>query len=263
MSVKEFINYLLSLEQYSFSIEEVAHHTGKPRTALMSELKRMVGKKEIVNLRKGYYLIIPPRYSHQGQIPVQLYVEKLFRTLNRKYYLGLFTAARFHGAGHQSIHREYIMIEKPKVRDIKKNQIDIRFFTVANWPEKNIIERKSDAGLFKISSPALTAVDLIQHQSKIGGISRVFTVLEELAEEINLIDVKDLLSWYPNKSTLQRFGFLLDSMGADSQITATIREHLSKVDTFPVLLSPSESASNGLNDTNWKVKVNVRIESDL
>ncbi len=155
------------------------------------------------------------------------------------------------------------MIEKPKLRDIKKNAINIRFFTIANWPDKNISERKFDAGIFKISSPALTAVDLIRYQSKIGGLNRAFTVLEELLEEISLNDVKDLLSWYPNKSTLQRFGFLLESMGADKEITGTIREHLGEADIFPVLLSPSESASNGANDSSWKVKVNISLESDL
>ena len=56
-------------------------------------------------------------------------------------------------------------------------------FTSAKWPTKIYWSKKSDAGNFKISSPALTAVDLIHHQTKLGGINRMLAVLEELAEE--------------------------------------------------------------------------------
>ncbi len=151
-------------------------------------------KTKIINLRKEFYLIIPQRYSRQSHLPVQLYVEKLFMSLNRSYYLGFYTAAKFHGASHQQSQREYIMAEKPKLNTIKKNACDIRFFTTSKWPRNNIIEKKSDAGIFKVSSPALTAVDLIHHQTKLGGLNRMLAVLEELTEEINLKDIKELLT---------------------------------------------------------------------
>ena len=263
MSIKAYIKYLLSLEHYSFSVEGAAHHTDKKGAALKSELARLVSKKEIVNLRKGFYLIIPPRYSRQGQLPVGLYIDKLFQYLGRNYYLGLYTAAKFHGAGHQQIQREYIMTEKPKLKDIKKNTIDIRFFTIAKWPDRNIVEKKSDAGLFKISGPALTAVDLIHHQNKIGGLNRVLTVLEELTEEISQKDIERLLTWYPYKSTLQRFGFLLEHIGADRKLTIKIKEHLRQAKFFPVLLSPKPGQKPGAVDNFWKIYINIKLESDL
>jgi len=263
VDVKEYIKYLRSIEHYSFSLKEVAHHTNKKGVALKSELARLVHKKEIVNLRKGFYLIIPPRYSRQGQVPVQLYVDKLFQYLDRKYYLGLYTAAKFHGAGHQQIQREYIITEKPKLKDIKKNAIDIRFFTIAKWPDKNIVEKKSDAGIFKISDPALTAVDLIHHQNKIGGLNRMLAILEELTEEISLEGIKDLLTWYPYKSTLQRFGFLLEKTGANKELTHQIKEHLRRTKFFPVLLSHRPGQKPGAVDNFWKTHPNIKLESDL
>jgi predicted transcriptional regulator of viral defense system len=216
VKAKEYIKHLLSIENYSFSLEEITQHTDGKGTSLKFELTRLVEKKEIVNLRKGFYLIIPPRYSKQGQIPIQLYIEKLFKHLNRNYYLGFYSAAKFHGASHQQTQRDYLMTEKPKLNDIKKNTFDIRFFTISKWSNKNLLDRKSDAGIFKISSPALTAVDLIHHQTKLGGLNRILAILEELAEEINQNDIAELLTWYPNKSTLQRFGFLLEEVSADA-----------------------------------------------
>ena len=155
------------------------------------------------------------------------------------------------------------MTEKPKLNTIRKNTSDIRFFTTANWPNKNIINKKSDAGIFKISSPALTTVDLIHHQTKLGGLNRMLAVLEELTEEIYPNDIVGLLKWYPHKSTLQRFGFLLEETGADQKLSNPIKKHLQQSDFFPVLLSPKSGQKPGAVDNFWKVDINVKLESDL
>lgn len=262
MRAKDYIKHLLSIESYSFSLEEISNHTNSEGTSLKFELARLVEKKEIINLRKGFYLIIPPRYSKQGFLPIQLYIDKLCKSLDRNYYLGFYSAAKFHGASHQQTHREYVMIEKPKLTDIKKNDIDIRFFTSSKWPTRNIIEKKSDAGIFKISSPALTAVDLIHHQTKLGGLNRMFAIIEELSEEITDSDLKDLLTWYPHRSTLQRFGFILEELQTDTNIKA-ILDCLKSGQYFPVLLSPKGSQNPGSVDNKWKVDVNIKLESDL
>ena len=148
MTIKEYIKNLLSVEEYSFSLNEIRNQTGNTQVSIKRELNRLIEKGEIVNLRKGFYLIITPRYSSAKKLPVQLYCEKLFNHLNRNYYVALFTAAKFHGASHQQIQRDYIITEKPKFNDISKNNMDIRFFTINNWPGKNIIQKKSDAGIF-------------------------------------------------------------------------------------------------------------------
>ena len=153
MNAKEFIKHLLSNESYSFSIDEIAKNTDGEGSSLKFALARLIEKREIVNFRKGFYLIIPPRYSKQGKIPIQLYAEKLFKSLNRNYYLAFYTAAKFHGASHQQSQQEYVMTEKPKMGDIQKKELKIRFFTSSKWSNMNIQERKSDAGFLK--SPAL------------------------------------------------------------------------------------------------------------
>ncbi len=56
MNAKDFIKYLLSIENYSFSLEEISRHTKRKGTPLKFELARRIEKKEIVNLRKEYYL---------------------------------------------------------------------------------------------------------------------------------------------------------------------------------------------------------------
>lgn len=263
MNAKHFIKHLLSIENYSFSLDEITKNTDGEGTSLKFELARLIEKKEIINLRKGFYLIITPRYSKQGKIPIQLYIDKLFKSLNRNYYLGLYSAAKFHGASHQQSQQEYIITEKPKLGDLKKNSLNIRFFTSSTWSDLNIQEKKSDAGTFKISSPALTAIDLIHHQSKLGGISRMLAVLEELTEEINQEDIQNLLTWYPYKSSLQRLGFILEKLEVEKEITTLILVHLKKGKFFPVLLSQKPNQKAGAVNNVWKVDVNIKLENDL
>lgn len=263
MTVANYIKQLLSYEEYSFSLDELHQEINKKETSIQSELSRLIEKKEIVNLRKGFYLIIPPRYSKHGLIPIQLYIDKLFRYLNRNYYLGFYSAAKFHGASHQQIQRDYLMTEKPKLNDIEKHSLGIRFFTTAKWPDKNILDKKSDAGIFRISSPVLTAVDLIHHQTKLGGLNRMLAVLEELIEVINQKDIAELLTWYSHKSTLQRFGFLLEELAANKNLYEQIMEHLEQSKFFPVLLCPKSNQKPGAVHNRWKVDVNVKLENDL
>ncbi|GAA0878188.1 type IV toxin-antitoxin system AbiEi family antitoxin [Algoriphagus jejuensis] len=262
MRAKDYIKHLLAIENYSFSLEEIIEQTHSDRVALKFELARLVEKMEIVNLRKGFYLIIPPRYSKSGLLPIQLYIEKLFKSLDRRYYLCHYSAAKFHGASHQQSQREYVMTESPKLGDIKKKGMDIRFFTLSQWPSANISERRSDAGIFRISSPALTAIDLIHYQSKLGGINRMLAVIEELAEEISQQDLSELLSWYPHKSSLQRLGFILELVRPELASEA-ILDLLKSEGYFPVLLSPTAFQKPGAVDNRWKVDVNVKLENDL
>jgi len=257
---KQYIKYLLSIESDSFSLEEIIANTDSEGTSLKFELARLVEKKELLNLRKGFYLIIPSRYSKQARLPIQLYVDKLFKSLKRNYYLCHYSAAKFHGASHKQSQGDYLMTERPKLNDIKK--IDIQFFTATTWPFKNITERKSDAGIFKISSPALTIADLIHHQKKLGGINRMLAIIEELSEEITNADLMDLLTWYPHRSTLQRLGFISEGMQTNID-NDLILEHLKSGPYFPVLLSPNGTEKPGSVDNKWKVVVNLKLESDL
>ncbi len=294
MKITNYINKLQSYEEYSFSLEEIMLAIINPAnenndnyttelykrklSQVKKEIARLVTKKQIVNLRKGFYLIIPPRYSQQGgRLPIQLYIEKLFsKYLKRDYYLGYFTAAKFFGASHQQIQMDYVVSTPPTILNIR-NSIDLNFYSVSKkkWPKKNIINRKSDAGYFKISSPVLTAVDLIHYQSKLGGLNRIVTTLEELAEEIDLKDLQELLTWYPCKSTLQRLGYFLEvQFNFKNEVVDFLYSYLTKtIKISSVKLNNTADSLNQdkmktmmmikKNKNKWKVKVNIKIESDL
>jgi len=263
MSIVEYINELLSQEEYSFSWDELVQKSTRTKYSLTNELSRLVDKKQVINLRQGFYLIIPPRYSKLKTLPISLYTDKLFDYLKKDYYLGLYTAAKFHGASHQQIQKDYVIASMPSNHNIKKEGIAIDFFNITNWPQKNILKKKSDAGYFNISSPALTMVDLIHHHPKIGGINRMLAIIEELAEELKIDDISDLLSWYPYKSTIQRTGYLLEELQVDNKLINLFYDYLKNKRYFPILLSPKKGQKAGKVNNVWKADVNVELENDL
>lgn len=224
---------------------------------------RLSRKKEVLTLRQGFYLILPPRYKAFGKLPLELYAEKLFKFLGKPYYIAFFSAAAFHGASHQQVQQSYLMTQIPNLRDIKKGNIYLSISATSKWPTGNIQQRKSDSGIFNISSPALTAIDLIHYQSKMGGLNRILAILEELAEAITPEDIQELLHWYPHTSSIQRLGFLLEELGAVQSLTSHLEGSLKNRNYFPVLLSPEKDSKPGRVNNIWKVDVNIELESDL
>jgi len=263
MLVAEYIRTLQSYEEYSFSWEEVLEKCNSPESTIRKELVRLAKKNEILNLRKGFYIIISPRYQNFGRIPLQLYVNKLFKYLEKDYYVGLLSATAVYGASHQRIQQDYIITIPPDLRDLEKGKTKLRFFKTEIWPKNNIIEKKSDAGNYKISSPALTAIDLVHHHKKIGGINRILANLQEMASEISNEDLEQLLSWYPHKSTLQRFGYLMEQLKVSESILDEIFKCLNKGAFYSILLTPKKGLKAGKTGNRWKVDANIKLENDL
>jgi predicted transcriptional regulator of viral defense system len=262
-SVSDFVDKCLSYEQYAFSWEELKREVSKTELALRHEIVRLSKKKEIITLRQGFYLILPPRYRQYQRLPLELYVDRLFAYIRKPYYIAFFSAAAFHGASHQQVQQSYLMTKIPNIRHIKKGNNYLSIKATSHWPEKNISKRKSDAGLFNISSPALTAIDLIHYQTKMGGLNRILAILEELAESITAEDIKDLLQWYPHISSIQRLGLIFQELQMDQNLLGALQEYFNEKKIFPVLLSPNKDQKPGKANNPWKVDMNIHLDSDL
>lgn len=261
--VAQYINKLLSVEQYSFSLEELMQETKKTKNAIWQEISNLIEKNEVLNLRQGFYIILTPKYRPLGKLPLNLYVHKLFNSLQRNYYVGFYSAAKIYGASHQQSQVDYIMSQPPKLLDIKKSPIALRFLTTKDWPLGNIISKKSDAGLYQISSPILTLADLVRYQNKLGGLNRMLSTIEELMEEVTESDLKELLSWYTHKATLQRLGFLMQYIDDENSFSPMIMKHLNTLNIYPILLQPERKNRPGAVDNKFKVDINITLDSDL
>ena len=131
------------------------------------------------------------------------------------YYVGLLKAAELHGATHQAVMQFQVVCGKrlPEIR-AGRNLIVFYFRREIGTPLAAVEDRKTDTGTMKISSAALTALDLLRYPQASGGIDSVATVLAELAPAIEP-DKLASLSTMAERSVVQRLGYLLDCVGAD------------------------------------------------
>ena len=88
--------------------------------------------------------------------------------------MGFYFAAALPSASHQKVRQEYVMTSLPALRNIEKGNVKISFFTCVKWPKGNILQRSSNAGYYKVSSPALTFAD----QRYLGGSNSVCRSLD-------------------------------------------------------------------------------------
>ena len=124
---------------------------------------------------------------------------------------------------------------------------------------------KTPRGYLKVSTPEVTAFDLIGYSHHAGGLDNVVTVLTELAESIDsekLVTIAGLspITW------AQRLGYLLEKIN-DEGIAKRLAEALAKyvAEKKPVLasLSPSQPHRGIRQVSRWRLLPNERITPDL
>ena len=88
-------------------------------------------------------------------------------------------------------------------------------------------DRKTDTGTMKISSAALTALDLLRYPQASGGIDSVSAVLSDLAGKIDPPALA-ALSASVERSVVQRLGYLLEHLGEDAAAGAMLEALLAR-----------------------------------
>ena len=131
------------------------------------------------------------------------------------YYVGLLKAAELHGATHHAV-MEFQVITAKRLPRIRAGRSMIAFYFRKDMKAvaAGIEDRKTDTGTMKMSSAALTALDLLRYPQASGGIDNIATVLSDLRQEI---DPEQLaaLSAVVERPVVQRLGYLLDHIDHD------------------------------------------------
>lgn len=261
--LEEWINFLLSQGKHAFALHQVrAAFPEHSTTAIKFALKRLVDKKQILSIHKGYYLIITPQYSAKGILPPALFLDAFMKELNRPYYVGLLNAAAYHGASHQQAQEFFVVTGFPVMRPLRKKALKINFISVSHIPSSLIDSRKTETGYMNISNAVLTAVDLIHYSKRVGGLNRVATLLEELVESIKPTDFDANLIQHVPISALQRLGYIfenvIDEIILSDALFLALENH--KVLLFRVPLKSTAPTTGFRANNRWKVIANTIIE---
>lgn len=262
--LNSFIDKQRANGRYSFTTEGLHSELGVSENALKKTLQRLKNQESVAMVRRGFYVIVPPEYKAMGIIPTSLYISDLMKFLNRDYYVGLLNAAAYHGAAHQQPQDYSVITEGIALRPIKNDKVGIHFYTKKYWNKNDVLKKKVDTGYINISSPELTALDLINYYSEVGGFNRIATVMEELKEVMQPEKLVETARQYKEISVVQRLGYVLEYVLGERQLSDVLYNYLALIDHFPALLRPQRKKPDSMITGNrWKVVPNIEIEADI
>ena len=215
-ALSSYVSGLLSAGQTVFTAEEAEQALGVGHGAFLDAAERLQRREALLNPRQGFYVVVPPQYASWGAPPPAWYIDALMRRESEAYYVGLLKAAELHGATHQAV-MEFQVVTAKRLPRIRAGRSLIVFYFRKDMEAvmAGIEDRKTDTGMMKISSAALTALDLLRYPQACGGIDNVATVLSDLGQKI---DPQQLaaLSALVERPVVQRLGYLLEHLGHDA-----------------------------------------------
>lgn len=260
--LSRYLDRLRSQGRYTFTGNEVRSEFDLNDEAYQKAIQRLQNKNRISRLRQNFYLIIPPEYASRKTLPLDYFVDDLMSFLERDYYVGLLTAAMYHGAAHQQPQQQFVIAIPPYLRPIKNREQSIIFCLKKEWNVEDVEQQKTDAGYMNISRPSLTALDLISYVDRIGGFNRAATVLSELSTNINVKKLTQTANRFTQTTTLQRLGYLLENINK-TDLADALYEVLIKRNFYPTPLNPGTETKNQQAPNIWKIIPNIDVEAEV
>lgn len=260
--IEDYLDDIRSKGRFAFTLEELKERfNNSSDKAILQSLYRLKSKKKIVQIRKEFYTILPPEYTRQGVVPTNLFIDDLMVSLEKDYYIGVISAAALYGASHQQSMETFVITQKPALRNIKNKKLKVNFLVKNEWNDEDINKIKTDAGYIRVSSPELTALDLLYYVDKIG-INRVFTIIEELSEVLKPSKLYKTAKKYNQLAAIQRLGFLLENELGNEDLAQAIYPLIKNKKGANIPLVPGKNKEGEAN-LKWRIISNVNIESDL
>jgi predicted transcriptional regulator of viral defense system len=255
-----FVDDTQAAGRYTFSSSEARGALGVSEIALDNAIRRLKDRGRLVVPRRGFFLIVPIEYRAASAPPPPWFIDDLMRFLEQPYYVGLLSAAGFHGASHQQSMVFQVMTDRP-TRPAKAGRARVEFHATRTVEESPVTSMQTETGSMLVSTPETTAFDLVKFSSACGGWSNVATVLSELAERIDPGSLYALAELRKSPE-IQRLGFLLDQAGQSRLADALLRA-LAVRRYRPVLLAHDMPQGDAVSAVPWRVIPNVEIELDL
>jgi predicted transcriptional regulator of viral defense system len=266
-SIREWVLQLPQKGRITFSTEDIyKQYPLLNKWAVMSALKRLVENGKIQSVWHGFYVVVPVEYELKGVVPPMTYIDQLMKYLQKDYYIALLNAASFYGAAHQQPQEFTIITNEKNLRDKLKNGVKINFVAKKEIPRAFIRQNATKTGTVFVSSPELTAFDLLLYQKEIGSLSRVGTVLNELVEEMDFDKITpDFLQLFP-VPVMQRLGYLLEVLEYNNEAGILLKKiNQADIKFRKTLLKPEIQVSDFSNfkyNEIWKTVINEAIEID-
>lgn len=257
---RDVIAGLAARGRYHFASSELRSALGVSEQAARQALSRLAAKREIASPARGFYVIVPPEYRRLGCLPADQFLPALMEHRNARYYVGLLSAAQYHGAAHHRPQEFQVMLGRNRPM-IVCGSVRVAFVARRELAAVPVERFNNPRGTVLVSTVEATAVDLVGYMRRAGGVDRVAGVLSELGEDMDperLVDASESASilW------AQRLGYLLEHVGAGDR-AELLKEHVRRRARNYTRLLPSAPAEGSPRSKDWRLFVNADIEADM
>jgi predicted transcriptional regulator of viral defense system len=260
MDLAAYVEGLTAKGRYHFTTLEVAKVIGVSQPAVRAALRRLRQKGSTAMPHRGFNVFVPPEYRRLGCLPPEQFVPQLMEFLGLRYYVGLLSAAEFHGSAHQRPQVFQVVVAANR-RRLECGAVQVQFVARQNVSEIPTITKNTARGFVLVSSPEATAFDLAGYMRHCGGPGNVATVLGELAGSMNAGKLARLAELSP-VPWAQRLGHLLEAAGK-SALTGPLAKFVAGAARGFVPLNPERRERVGDRAPRWNLIVNDNVEADL
>ena len=256
---RDVITDLAARGQYHFTSSELRSALGVSGAAARQALSRLAARGEIASPARGFYVIVPPEYRRLGCLPADQFVPALMAHRNVPYYVGLLSAAQYHGAAHHRPQEFQVVVESSRPA-IVCGAVRVAFVARRNVAAVPVESFNNPRGTVLVSTVEATAVDLVGYMHRAGGLDRAAGVLSELGEDM---DPERLVEASRSASILwaQRLGYLLEHVGAADR-AVLLKAHVRRRARNFTKLLPGADAADAPRSKDWRLFVNADIVAD-
>ncbi|KYK50144.1 hypothetical protein A1D31_39350 [Bradyrhizobium liaoningense] len=266
-TLSKYLTTLQSEGQISFTRDEAIKALKTTPSTFLKASARLQKQHKLFNPRQGFYVVVPPQFLNWEAPPPAWYIDALMRHERRPYYVGLLKAAELHGATHHAVMEFQVVTDKqlPRIR-AGRSWITFHFRKDLKAIQDGIVERQTDTGTMKVSSPELTALDLLRYVHVAGGVDAVATVLADLGGMVEGEKLSAMAGHF-DRAYGQRLGYLLDRLGHGERAQG-LHDYLSARGALPwVALEPPKRGESTTpppieRNERWRVSVQRHPEID-
>ena len=257
---EDFIDALSACGRHSFATSEAGYALGTTPASVKQSLNRLHRQSKIASPMRGFYVIVRPEYRSLQCLPAEQFVPALMNHVQQSYYVGLLSAAQYHGAAHQRPQAFQVMVSQPR-RSISCGRVRVDFFVRRNLTDVPVHEFNTPRGVIRISSPEATAVDLLGYQRQVGGLDQVATILSELAESIDPSRLA-IVAQHAPVTWAQRLGFLLELVD-EHEAAAPLKLWVGQTARDYTMLRADGPKNEIRRNADWKIIVNADVAPDI
>lgn len=259
-TVADYVDALAARGRYYVTVSQLQAALELSAPAARNALKRLADRHRIASPARGFYVVIPPEYRELGCLPAEQFIPALMEREGRHYYVGLLSAAQYHGAAHHRPQEFQVFLEKNR-RGIACGATRVAFIARKRLKDVPTRSFNTPRGAVKVSTPEATAIDLAGYPGRAGGLDQVATVVAELAEDIDPALLVKAAGTAP-VPWAQRLGYLMElgEMGAKAEhLRGFVEAHARDY----ALLSPGTGRSPAQRHKGWKLMINTDVEPEL